>query len=266
MLTPLVKDIGKFVLKVAVVFAFSLIFLVTVNMGNLLFPNNWPKENFAVQGSANTNVSPDSFSLTLGRTIRNANTIRLQEQADKIISDARAALVATGLEESNIKIGSYNIYPVYSGDGNEISNYELMITMEIKVEETDLANNPTRNLINEAAKAGMGEVRGVYFYLKDYEKVQRELESEAVRDAKELATRRADESGLRLGKVVNVIYGGGQGYYPMPYSSDAAVRSEMLATPAPDDAGSSDTTSTENNFPIGETEVTQTVTVIYETL
>jgi len=90
----------------------------------------------------------------------------------------------------------------------------------------------------------------LYFYLADYDQAVKDLEDEAIADARATAEKRAQSAGATLGKVINISSGG---YYPY-YSLDGRA-STLESAP---------TAASDIQFSVGQFDLQASVTVTYE--
>ncbi|KKP81092.1 MAG: hypothetical protein UR81_C0007G0018, partial [Candidatus Levybacteria bacterium GW2011_GWB1_35_5] len=102
------------------------------------------------------------------------------------------------------------IYPSIGGT-EKITGYTVTQNIEVKVKPLDKVNS----VVDTAIKNGANLVRGVNFTFSDQlmKKLEREATEKAVNNAKEKAQMLANASGVRLGKIVNVVSSTNQPYF-----------------------------------------------------
>ncbi|MEK9178684.1 MAG: SIMPL domain-containing protein [Patescibacteria group bacterium] len=204
---------------------------------------------FQVQGTGEAAGVPKTASFQVGVT-KTANTPdsaqdQTNESANQIISE----LKKLGISEKNIKTTDYSVNPQYRfpqvGESQQISGYTVTQTLEVKVEDVDLASRA----IDISVTNGANLVSGLSFVLTDEEKLNLENEArkEAIDKAKLKAESIAKISGIRLGRIINIEenFGG----VPIPLRAQGAIEEHKVQT----------------EILPGESKVTVTVTLFYET-
>ncbi len=222
--------------------------------------NTTKTDLFSASGNGEETAVPDTASVSVGVTKTAATVEQAQKEvnivADKLISDIKKL----GIQDKDIKTTNYSVNPNYGSGGPEplmmpqtgaserITGYTVTQSIEVKVKPLDKTNS----VVDTATKDGANLVGGIYFtfsdnVLKDLEKKATE---KAVRQAKEKAQVLANASGIRLGKIVNVVSSTNQPYF----ARDMALSSEKAVNP-----------TQPTNITPGESKVTIGVTIYYET-
>ena len=209
---------------------------------------------FNVEGTAKRKVTPDIVRLTLGTVIEGVDVVAIQKQANEKVSKSIAAIKGLGISEEKIQTSNYNLNPKYDDSGNKISSYSINIQLSVEIEDLDLNKNLPGDVIEASATTGLNEVRSLNFDVKNRDDILEELKTEAINDAKAKKDVLAAASGLRLGELKNVSFGGF--YYPA-YGRDTAVGVAESAL-APDKAFDA------AQILPGQTELSVTVTLQYE--
>jgi len=156
------------------------------------------------------------------------------------------AIKGLGITEEDIKTTGYYLSPAYEydEDGNYSENgYTLSQTVEVSLSDFTLIGT----LISSASSAGANSVEGVEFTVDNPETAKSEARAEAIAAAKEKAEQIAEQSGLKLGKLVSYYeyaYDGGKGGYAYDTSAEGVLNVPVI-TP-------------------GEEEVSLTVTLTYQ--
>lgn len=231
-----------------------------------LFSADGLGEQIGVPDSADVFVGVTQVSTTVADAQNKANST-----VDKIINEVRAL----GISEKDIKTTNYSVSPDYGsnpriqslergtqegsaqnliypvppvdGGGQQIVGYTVSQNVEVKVKPIDKVNK----VIDVATKNGANLVGGVNFTFSD--DLQKSLEQKArviaVKNAKEKAQSLANISGIRLGRVVNVIESSNG--FPRPYALSAMEVKTDQSQPT--------------NVTPGQNTVSITVTIYYET-
>lgn len=204
---------------------------------------------FSVVGEGTEYTTPDTAIVALGITIDANTVLEAQNKANKTINDIKNAVKKLGVEDKNIKTTNYNIYPNYDYSSNKknITGYNVNIGISITTENMSTIND----VIDTATNLGANEVRNISFDVKDKQKAIDNATKLAIKDAKEKAQKIAKESGINLGKLMNVYISESSNQWAKPMYSAA-------------DAGMGGGGGTE--VEPGQTEIKVQATLFYETL
>ena len=140
-------------------------------------------------------------------------------------------------------IGSGAIYPSYIDQGRVFSGYSLDQQIAVKIRNFDNINA----ILDKVTSSGATNVSDLQFSIDNPEKINSEARAQAIAKAKEKLNNIVRESGLNVGKLVNVS----EGYnYPQPmYGLGGAV--------------AKDSASVAPQIQTGQLEVHSTVTLTY---
>ena len=222
--------------------------------------NTTKNDLFSSSGSGEATAVPDTASISVGVT-KNATTIESAQRevntiANKLITDIKKL----GVDQKDIKTTNYSVNPNYGSGGPEpliypstggnerITSYTVTQNIEIKVKPLGKVNQ----VIDTATKDGANLVGGVNFTFSDdlTKKLEKEATEDAVIDAKQKAQTLANASGVKLGKIVNVISSTSQPYFARQMGAEL-------------DSKVTSTTPTE--ITPGESTISIGVTIYYET-
>lgn len=204
---------------VTTVLLFAAFFIYTKLAGPIPFSinsvNTTKTDLFSSAGEGEATAIPDSATVSLGITTQATNVTDAQNKAnqtaDKIISNIKKL----GVSEKDIKTTNYSVNPNYSrgeiqpmmypirNGGNNITGYTVTQNLEVKVKPIEKVNK----VMDTATAAGANLVGGINFTFSNemLEKLENQARKEAVANAKKKAQSLANASGLRLGKIVNVV-------------------------------------------------------------
>ncbi len=205
--------------------------------------------NFFVSADATTYVKPDIAYVNLAVETTGNTAALAQTGLNGVINKVTSEVKKLGLTDEDVKTTNYNIYPTYSADGKKIDSYRASASIRVKERKLDRLNN----VIDAGTAAGANSVSGVSFEVENKEEAINNARAEAIKKAKEKAKKIATESGISLGRIVNVSEA-----YPsnfMPYAA-----SDMSFGKGAGGAGE------QTNIQPGQTEVKVEVTLSYETL
>lgn len=228
--------------------------------------NTTKTDLFSSSGEGVATAVPDQATIYVGVT-KTANTVQdAQKQVNTIASKLISGLKKLGIKDKDIKTTNYSVNPNYNGPRPLImeegvsdsvssgfpvpgraSGYEVTQNIEVKVKPIENINK----VIDTATADGANLVSGVNFTFSDdlQKKLEQQATKEAVDDAKQKAQTLSNASGIRLGRIVNVV--SSTNNYPLPMMR-AAQKAEDITIPP-------------TEVTPGEGTVTIGVTIYYET-
>lgn len=171
---------------------------------------------FTAQGQGQVTAVPDSATLYVGVTQDSVNVTDAKDKTNSLVNKVISGVKALGISEKDIKTTDYSVIPNYGSGkeivpmmypirdgGSNITGYTVTQNLEIKIKQTEKVNN----VIDSVTKNGANLVGGVNFTFSDemLEKLEDTARKEAVEKAKKKAQSLANASGIRLGKIVNVV-------------------------------------------------------------
>lgn len=260
----------------ALVFFFLGLFIYTKLAGPIPFyinsVNSTQTDLFNVEGTGTATAVPDTGVVNLGVT-QTATTVadaqsKTNAIANKIIEDIKKL----GIAEKDIKTTNYSVSPNYStnpvpllpnqpqtmmypvqpptgGSEQQIIGYTVTQNLEIDVKQMDKTNK----VVDTATADGANLVGQVSFSFSDEmkTKLENQARADAIKEAKQKAQDLAGLSGIRLGKLINVVESNQIRPWPMTYMGAGKSATDQAQPP---------TTITP-----GENTVSITVTLSYET-
>jgi uncharacterized protein YggE len=210
---PVQGVLSVFLLVTTVLLVYSVFWGPLSDLGN-----QYPTRTVNVSASGKATVRPDvalvSFSVVNEGTSTQAITDENNQRVNRVIS----YLKEQGIAEEDIKTTGYSLQPVYtqptmysSGFAPSIARYSLTQTVQAKVRDFSKVSA----IMGEVVSMGVNRLNNISFIVDDQEKYLAEARAEAFKKAAEKAEIMAEQSGIKLGKVVSVNeYGGPQ---PYPY-------------------------------------------------
>lgn len=209
-----------------------------------------PENHFSVSAEGRVFAPPDIAQITFGVKTENLPSAEAatREGVEKMNAIVRAIKNA-GVEEKDLKTTNYNLYPNYDytrESGRELTGWNLDQSVQVKIRDLDTIGE----VIARATEAGANQVGDISFTIDDEETLKRKARAEAIANAKKKAKEIARDSGLRLGKLINVTVS--QVSYPIPiYARSFSLEAAPAPVPKPD-------------IQTGENEVSVTVTLTYD--
>ncbi len=194
-------------------------------------------------------AKPNIGEISLGVTNESKTVAEAQKQSTDAMNKIVAFLKSAGVEDKDIKTTNYNITPAYDYDyhtGKQtLRGYSVSQNLDIKIR--DLAKSG--DIIADVADNGANIVGGLSFTIDEPDTLKAEAQKQAIEKAKQKAKDLAEKLGVRLGKLMNFSE---NGYVPPIYYSKSA---EVLGM-----GGDASVPS----VPVGENEITSTVSLTYE--
>ena len=157
-----------------------------------------------VQGESEFYVTPDEASVEIGITTIGNTAQQAGNNNAAVMQKIQNALMAMGLQKDDIKTSSYNFYPTYDKDNNQlITGYRAENSIVVTTHDI----NQIGDVIDTAVKNGATNVDSVNFAVNDIKKYKETALKAAVRDAKNKSKAIASELGKSVVNVVSVTEG-----------------------------------------------------------
>jgi uncharacterized protein len=170
-------------------------------------PDHRPRPGrITVPGHGAVRVSPDVASVRFGVAIVRPTAAEARSAAASTMEAILAALTAAGVERRDLRtalVGLDAVRDYSSGGAPRVTGYQLTNTVEATVRRIESAGE----LIDAALAAGATTMDSLTFGVADPAPPLDEARRAAVADARRRAETLADEAGVRLGPVVDVVEG-----------------------------------------------------------
>ena len=161
-------------------------------------------KSVVIKGTSAINVKSDTaiLELRISKSGKDINNIIMK--SNKIIDDILDSLAELGIDNNDIYISRYDIYPItYEGNFinfNNFSDYDMSSYMSIKVRDI----NKIGEIITKATKAGADTYNEIEFTVNDYDKYYKEALKKAIEDGNNKAKEISKSLGVDLGTVVKI--------------------------------------------------------------
>lgn len=195
--------------------------IVVSYLGGLIFqfyalPQNYPQQ-VVVFGTGKFFAKPDVATVSVG--IR-AEAIKSQDavnRGNKIMADIINAVKESGVDEKDMQTTAYNLTPNYdyTEAGRVFRGYSLDQRISVKIRDFGKISE----VLDKATANGANDVGDLQFTLDNPETAKAEARAKAIDQAKAKAESIFSQSGLKMGKLINVYedYGMcGYGGCPQP--------------------------------------------------
>ena len=231
--------------------------------------NTTKTDLFNVDGTGTATAIPDTGVVNLGVSQTATTVLDAQNKTNTITKKIIADLKKLGIAEKDIKTTNYSVNPNYSTTirpmvGNQVQNmmypaqpqtdgseqqiigYTVTQNLEIDVKQMELTNK----VVDAAITNGANLVGQVSFSFSDdlKTKLENQARTEAISKAKQKGQDLANLSGIKLGKLINVVESNSTRPWPMV----------MMTAKALDQ-------TTPTNITPGENTVSVTITLSYDT-
>lgn len=198
-------------------------------------------------GSAHITAIPDRAVVMIGVVNTGQHAEDVQEDNAKLTNSVIENIVSLGISKDKMRTSQFGIYPIYNEQDkshkNEITSYRANNIITIVLDDTTTVGS----VIDTALKSGANEINGIYYQKRDEQEFKQKALQAAVKDASAKAETIAQALGKRLGRVVSAEDNG---------VSIQALETQRYYTKA--------LTTSDNSFLPGSTDVTASVTVIFE--
>lgn len=202
------------------------------------FSLNSQQEGIWVNGTGEVTVKPDIATIRLGVEALEATVAEAQEQASQVMNEIRAALLGSGIAESDIQTAYFNIRQQTRWDDNNneeiVTGYRVTNSVIAKVRDIEKVGS----IIDSAVSAGGDLIRidNVSFSVEDPSLYYEEAREKAMNDARDRAEQLAELAGVTLGAPVYISEGASSPVYrdvfyemgggltaPVPSSADSSI-------------------------------------------
>lgn len=242
-------DKQNFILKILMLLAVTAI----VIMALISMQTQIPPDRFSVSATGRVFAKADIANLTIGfkTEVKTTAAEAVQENSEKM-NDVIKELKSLDIEAKDIQTSSYNLNPVYDwteSTGQRLKGYQVTQNVTIKIRDLDKIGDA----IAKTAEQGANQVGNINFTIDDEYELKNEARAGAIEKAQEKARAIALETGMKLGKIVNIYEN--QVYYP-----DSVNYSRSYEAIGIGGGGAIDAPTIE----AGQNEVQVEVTLVYE--
>lgn len=182
------------------------VFLILVSLGQILDLKITPQP-MRVSATASLTVIPDVATINIG--IISEGTIQTDVQHDNTqkTNQVIAFIKQQKIDAKDIKTSAFYSTPVYQykNGSNTMTGYQAsqMITVEIK--HIDSSTTLLETIVNGVISHGANQIQGVTFHFSNQGKLEQTLRKKAIELAKQKAQDIAQNTSLKLGRIINVI-------------------------------------------------------------
>jgi uncharacterized protein YggE len=182
-----------------------------------------------VSGQGETTGVPDLATVNLGVEASQDTVQAAREDAAAAMNQVIAVLQDRGIEERDIQTSSFNIYPRYDQNGQNITGFQVSNQITVKVRDL----NALGSIIDEVVTAGgdLTRFQDVSFSIENPKPLEEQVRAAAVADLTAKANQLANLTGVQLGQLVSISESVSFPY-PVPFAEKAfAGQDAASATP-----------------------------------
>ena len=184
--------------------------IVLSYLGSLIYqfknlPQNYPQQ-ITVTGEGKAYAKPDRAIISLGMRSEAPKSQDAVDKNNKIMNDIIRSVKDLGVDEKDIKTTSYNLLPLYdyTEKGRIFKGYSLDQQAQIKIRNFEKISG----ILDKASSLGANTIGDLQFTVDNPETARAEARAKAIEQAKEKAISIFAQSGLKMGKLINVYDGG----------------------------------------------------------
>ena len=200
-----------------------------------------------VSGQGVVSAVPDIASISMGVAHEAKTAEDAMDAVAMGINDVIASLKAAGVLPEDMQTSQVSLNPVWTYSertkNSRVTGFAASVNLQVTLRDLDRMGE----VLTQVVSVGGNQFRGVSLGVEDTSAMEIEARALAVADAMDKARQLAAAAGLQIVDVVSISEGGVQAYPVARLAADMAMASESMEIAA------------------GETSVTQSVTMVFET-
>jgi uncharacterized protein YggE len=158
-----------------------------------------------VTGVGTVSARPDRADFTFGVETQGKTADEALAANSAAVQKVIQAIKGAGVAGSDIQTQQVSVYPRYSNDGQTIVGFTATNSVTAKIRDVSKAGA----VVEAAVKAGANQVYGPTFSISNQSTLYKDALDDAFGDARAKAQALAGITGVTLGRVINVVEGGG---------------------------------------------------------
>ena len=168
-------------------------------------------QQITIQADGKTYAKPDIAKIVIGTTSDGLDIKTVVDGNNKKMNDITAKLKELGIDDRDVQTTVYNLYPNYDWPNNvkTLTNYTLDHQIEVRVRDFSKVSE----VISQATALGANNINNIQFTFENFEKVQEVARAQAIDNAKAKAVSMSKQTGLKLGKLLNIWESNGPMYF-----------------------------------------------------
>ena len=173
------------------------------------------QNQITVSGEGKVYAKPDVAIISLGVNTTGATVADVTKRNTEKMNAVNDAVKKLGAEDKDIQTTNYNLTPLYNWTewaGRVFQGYALDQNIQVKIR--DFAK--IGDILSAGTASGANLAGDLRFTIDNPEQLKNEARAKAIKQAKANAENLAKESGIKLGKLINVFESNNS--YPVIYN------------------------------------------------
>lgn len=223
----------KFLNKIFMLAAILVVGVLVFFVGQMIYQNRsldlQNSYQVTVSGEGKIYAKPDVAIVNLGVTTQGSTVVDATKSNTDKMNAIISAIKNLNIDDKDIQTTNYNLSPQYNWTektGNIFQGYTLDQNIQVKIRDFTKIGN----VLSQADADGANLVGDLQFTIDNPEQYKEQARAKAIDQAKANAQNLAKESGISLGKLINVIEGNSNPY-PIMYNSMEKSAGGGLAAP-----------------------------------
>ena len=192
-----------------------------------------PRRTITVQGTGVSGAVPDLAQVSAGALTRASTATKALAENNAVVGNVLALVADFDIPDRDVRTSGFSLTPNFERQqqrGNNakaptIIGYQVSNNISIKVPSI----NKLGNFLDKLTSVGANQIRGISFGLSDRNSLQNDARRGAISDARAKATLYANEAGVALGDVLEIIEAGIS--LPRPLRAEASILKAGAAVP-----------------------------------
>lgn len=192
---------------------------------------------------------PDLAIVSLGVVAQGDLPATVKNEANSKAQHTIAFIKQRGIADKDIQTSTFYLTPIYdyTNKQNKITGYKATQMLTVKVRNIDKSVAALEKILDGAISNGANDLRGVTFTFDNDQELSKLARKQAIDNAIAKAREIAEDAGLTLGAVVNVVTSSSGNVMPVAYQASAMLARSPTA-----------------NIELGSQLVAETVTVDFQ--
>jgi uncharacterized protein YggE len=237
-----VKFLKKTFMLVSILVVVLILFLFELMGYQQKMLDQQNQNQITVSGEGKVYAKPDVAIVSLGVTVQGKTVADVTKLGTDKMNAVIAVIKALKIDEKDIQTTNYSLTPTYENsvtpvasmmypsgtvtNSSILSGYSLDQNVQVKIRDFTKIGD----VLSQATASGANLVGDLQFTIDNPEQFKEQARATAIKDAKTNAQNLAKESGINLGKIINVY----EGYNSSPVMYDSAkVMSAGASSSAP---------------------------------
>ena len=211
-----------------------------------------PKNTIVMTAEGKVSATPDLAIVSVGVTSNGSTAKQVTDDMSKKVNQITDFVKQQGIDAKDIATTNFYVNQNYdyTNGTNKPTGYQGSENIVIKIRGVDKSTDRVGKILEGTTINGSNQIQGISFSFDDPDNLKAEARKLAIEKAKQKAQELADETGLKLGRIISVSDSNISYPMPMPYALSMG--------------GSSDTKSVTPNIETGSQDITASVSVTFE--